>query len=371
MSPIIGRQRELATLETARLTERLVTLTGVGGIGKTRLAIELATRTAGRDKFGPYFVDLAPISDVELVPAALAAALGVPRRTECRRDDARSVRARRSLRGRRSRQLRTPPTRRSPNWSAPCSPRVPRLRMVATSREPLGVAGERVCPVDPLRVPPAAASIEEIEASDAGALFLARLPMNLTTGPLSTDEVAAVGTICRSLDGIPLGLELAAAHSRTLSLPELADRLDRSISELAPPRHGVTPRHRTMRAALDWGYQLLTPICPGCPSGDERVRRGLRPPGILHHLPRRRGTGGRRRARRARTHLLRHGRLHRCADPLPAARTRPPIRPSSPRRQRRHRRPAPASPLPLPGRSHRPDARRRRSRPTQVRRPEA
>ena len=76
---------------------------------------------------------------------------------------------------------------------------------------------------------------------------------------MSTDEVAAVGTICRSLDGIPLGLELAAAHSRTLSLLELADRLDRSISELAPPRHGVTPRHRTMRAALDWGYQLLTP----------------------------------------------------------------------------------------------------------------
>ena len=121
------------------------------------------------------------------------------------------------------------------------------------------MAGERVCPVDPLRVPPAAASMEQIEGSDAGALFLARLPMNLSTGPLSPDEVAAVGTICRSLDGIPLGLELAAARSRTLSLPELAGRIDRPIKELAPSRHGVTPRHRTMRAALDWGYELLTP----------------------------------------------------------------------------------------------------------------
>ena len=135
----------------------------------------------------------------------------------------------------------------------------PGIRVVATSREALGVAGERVCPVDPLPVPSADASVDEIEVSDAGALFLARLPMNLATGPLSPEELDAVGAICRTLDGIPLGLELAAARCRTMSLPQLADRLARSIGELAPSRHGVHPRHRTMRAALDWGFGLLSP----------------------------------------------------------------------------------------------------------------
>jgi tetratricopeptide (TPR) repeat protein len=83
--------------------------------------------------------------------------------------------------------------------------------------------------------------------------------MKLTTTALSDDELVAVGTICRRLDGIPLGLELAAARSRTIPLEALADRLERSIDQLASSRHGVTPRHRTMRAVLDWGYELLTP----------------------------------------------------------------------------------------------------------------
>ena len=179
VSPIIGRQRELATLETATLTERLVTLTGVGGIGKTRLAIELATRTAGRDRFGPYFVDLAPISDVELVPAALAGALGV--RVEPTADVmtlVRSALADHSVVVVLDNCEHLLPAIAELVGALLASS--PRLRVVATSREPLGVAGERVCPVDPLRVPPAVASIEEIEASDAGALFLARLPMNLS-----------------------------------------------------------------------------------------------------------------------------------------------------------------------------------------------
>jgi tetratricopeptide (TPR) repeat protein len=113
--------------------------------------------------------------------------------------------------------------------------------------------------VDPLQVPAADAAADQIEDSDAGALFLARLPMNLTTGPLGAEEIAAIASICRRLDGIPLGLELAAARCRTMALSRLADRLDRSIGELAPTRHGVLPRHRTMRAALDWGYALLSP----------------------------------------------------------------------------------------------------------------
>ena len=83
--------------------------------------------------------------------------------------------------------------------------------------------------------------------------------MNLTTGPLTPDELVAVGAICRAVAGIPLGIELAAARCRTLSLPELAQRLERSIHELEPVRHGVVARHRTLSAALDWGFALLSP----------------------------------------------------------------------------------------------------------------
>ena len=88
----------------------------------------------------------------------------------------------------------------------------PRLRVVATSRQPLDVAGERVWPLDPLGVPPATASTEEVRGSESGALFLACLPVNVAARPLSPEDVAAVGNVCRSLEGMPLGLELAAAQ---------------------------------------------------------------------------------------------------------------------------------------------------------------
>ena len=256
VSPIVGRQLELAVLAPLLLSERLVTLTGVGGIGKTRLAIDLVTQA--RHEWGPFFVDLAGINDVELVPAALAAVLGV--QVQPNQDAMTVVGA----------VLAEHPVVILVDNCEHLLPGIAELiaglaasssgvRVVATSREALGVAGERVCPVDPLPVPSAEASVDQVKESDAGTLLLARLPMNLATGPLSPEELDAVGAICRTLEGIPLGLELAAARCRTMSLPQLADRLARSIGDLAPSRHGVHPRHRTMRAALDWGFALLSP----------------------------------------------------------------------------------------------------------------
>jgi predicted ATPase/DNA-binding SARP family transcriptional activator len=258
VSPIVGRARELAELERLCRDNRLVTLTGTGGVGKTRLAVELAAGTIGRHGYGPFFVDLVPVGDAELIPAALAVALGV------HLDPHDDVMAR--VRSAIADQTLMVVIDNCEHLLPAIAEAISRLLasnrglwLVATSREPLDVAGERVWPLDPLGVPSDGCSPEQIRNSESAALFLARLPMNLAAHPLSGEEIGAVGDICRCLAGMPLGLELAAARTRTLSLRELAERLERSISELKLPGHGVSPRHRSMRAALDWGYRLLSP----------------------------------------------------------------------------------------------------------------
>ena len=259
LSPIVGRQRELAALDPLLQDNRLLTITGTGGIGKTTLAVEVAARTAGRYEFGPYFVDLAPLGDVELIPATLVAALGV----EVDRNADVMGRVRSALAEHTVVLIMDNCEHLLPGVAelvAELLASTPGVRVVATSREPLGVAGERVWPLDPLAVPPADGSAEEVLASESGAMFITRLPINVTTRSLSAEDVAAVGVICRGLEGMPLALELAAARSRTLSLSDLADRLGDSISDLTLPGHGVLPRHRTLRAALDWGYRLLSPV---------------------------------------------------------------------------------------------------------------
>ena len=256
VGPIVGRQLELAVLGPLLTSQRLVTLTGTGGIGKTRLACELASKSTAVGG-GPYFVDLAPIGDVALVPNAMASALGV--HVEAHEDAMAMVRE--ALGDRAVTIVVDNCEHLLPGVAglvATLLSASAELHVLATSREPLGIPGERAFPIDPLQVPPEAASVEQIEASDAGALFLARLPISLATGPLSPDDLAAAA-ICRTVAGIPLGLELAAAQTLTMPLPRLADSLQRSLCELAPPRHGAIPRHRTLAAALDWGYKLLSP----------------------------------------------------------------------------------------------------------------
>ena len=257
VSPIVGRQLELALLGPSMMSERLVTLTGVGGIGKTRLAVELAAQARAEGRV-PFFIDLAPIGDVSLVLNAVAVALGV----EVAPLDDVMAKVNDALADRSVEIVFDNCEHLLPDVAEVIAKLLATssgARVLATSREALGIPGERVCPVDPLPVPAESASAIEIAESDAGALFLARLPMNLSTGPLSQEEFAAVGEICRTVEGIPLGLELAAARCLTMSLVHVAERLHQSIDQLAPPRHGAVARHRTIAAALDWGFALLTP----------------------------------------------------------------------------------------------------------------
>jgi DNA-binding SARP family transcriptional activator len=260
LDPIVGREGDVARLARLCRENRLVTLTGIGGIGKTRLAIEVAGRTIGSFEHGPYIADLAPVGDIELVPAALATALGL------------HVDARDDVIGRIRSALDGHPVVIVVDNCEHLLPGVaelvagllhstPSARVMVTSREPLGLAGERVFSVSPLDVPPAAPTLDQIVDSGSGALFLARLPVNVATHVLDGQYLVAVGAICRSLDGIPLGLELAAARSRTLSLPKLAEWLDHSISALAEPDRTAVVRHCTMHAALDWGISS----CPRRP----------------------------------------------------------------------------------------------------------
>ncbi len=218
LNPIIGRQRELAAIDPLLQDNRLVTITGTGGIGKTTLAVEVAARTAGRYEFGPYFVDLAPLGDIGLIPAALVAALGV----EVDPTDDLIERVRAALADHSIVLVMDNCEHLLPGVAelvAGLLVSTPGVRVVATSREPLGVAGERVWPLEPLDVPPVDGSSEQIRDSESGVLFISRLPMNVASGALSVEDLAAVGAICRSVEGMPLGLELAAARSRTLSLP--------------------------------------------------------------------------------------------------------------------------------------------------------
>lgn len=246
-SSFIGREAEIVSLETRLQAERLVTLTGVGGVGKTRLALEAARRTASAFDDGVVFVDLSPLRDAALVPGQVAAALGVREHGE---QDLVELLAN---------HLRTAEhlivLDNCEHVREATASLVERLlltssglRVLATSRAPLGVPGEAEVPVAPLDL-----------ASDAVTLLLARAR---AARPSIADDPATLATaarICTDLEGLPLAIELAAARARSLSLDDIAERLDDRFRFLVSWRRLTTARHRTLREAMDWSYELLAP----------------------------------------------------------------------------------------------------------------
>jgi len=258
IAELIGRHDDLN--ETLRLVaaRRLLTLTGTGGIGKTRLALATAHRLRSHFRDGVWLVELGPLSDPDLVSITVASAVGV-------RFAAGAVTAERVASALKGKELLLVFDNCEHLIEAAAAMVEvllhinPTLRVMATSREPLGTEGEYVYAVPPLAVP-AVDLDDKTDPLEYGAvrLFVERVRAMERQFALDGRTRATLEVICRRLDGIPLAIELAAARVAALGIEELSARLDSHLQLLTGGRRTAPPRHRTLRAALDWSYDLLS-----------------------------------------------------------------------------------------------------------------
>ena len=255
----IGRQRELARAVERLQTTRLLTLTGPGGSGKTRLALHLAGDLLERYPDGVWLVELGPVTDPAGVGPTVAAAAHIGDRAGRPTVDTISE----SLRNRHLLLVLD----NCEHLIAACADLAdallrscPLLTILATSREGLNVPGEALMPVPPLRVPEGdrLPPLDELRGFEAISLFVDRCASYQTAFALTDENAADVVRICRRLDGVPLALELAAARVRVLSIAQVAKRLDDRFRLLTGGGRTVVARQQTLRALIDWSYDLLT-----------------------------------------------------------------------------------------------------------------
>ena len=257
VSKLIGRDQNLREILDLAAAHRFVTLTGPGGIGKTRLALAAARQSLPQYRDGVWLADLAPLSDPGLVPTAVAAATGL----EFADGNVTAERVAHALDGKEV-LLVLDNCEHLIDAAALTVEALLRAnsagRVIATSREPLRAEGEQVYPVSPLAVP-AEDSDDKTDPLEYGAvrLFVERARATKPQFALDRPLMAKLAVICRRLDGIPLAIELAAARAATLGIEELAVRLDERFNLLTGGRRTALPRHQTLRATLDWSYELL------------------------------------------------------------------------------------------------------------------
>jgi predicted ATPase/DNA-binding winged helix-turn-helix (wHTH) protein len=257
VSELIGRDAELDEILGLAAAHRLVTLTGAGGIGKTSLGLEVARRLLPEFAHGVWLIELAPLSDPNLVPATVATALGL----DLGDNDISPERVANALAAKQlllvldnCEHLAGAAT----NMAEAVLRANPAARVMATSREPLRAEGECLYRVPPLAVP----TEDSRDAEDplrygAVQLFVARARAAAPQFTADGRVAAVIAAICRHLDGIPLAIEMAAARTNALGIEELAARLDDCFQLLTGGRRTALPRHQTLRATLDWSYQLL------------------------------------------------------------------------------------------------------------------
>ena len=258
LTSFIGRDSQLAGLRQQLVAHRLVTLTGIGGCGKTRLALQASADALDAYSDGVWLVELAPLSEPSLVERQLATVLGI---REVTATEGRTLTDRLvdHLASRRTLVLLD----NCEHLVAACAglaaglvSACPDLTVLATSREPLGVAGEVTFGVLPL-------AVDSLDPADIGSieavrLFVDRARLANPNFGLTTVNASAVASICRRLDGIPLAIELAAARTCSLTAQQLDARLGDRFRLLAGGPRTSLPRHQTLRAAIDWSHRLLS-----------------------------------------------------------------------------------------------------------------
>jgi predicted ATPase/class 3 adenylate cyclase len=261
LSTFVGRTGEIETVEQRLATVSVLTLTGPGGVGKTRLALEVGARLADSYPGGVWFVEFAAVSDGALVPRTIATALRLRERPgeDLRQTLVEALGARGVLLIFDNCEHLLEPVA---EVADALLRRAPELKVLATSREGLGIAGESLLPVPSMTVPARSSAADakwfaEVSSCDAVRLFLERGRAALPSFELSPSNAAAIAQICARLDGIPLAVELAAARVRALPVQQIAARLDDRFRLLTGGSRTALPRHRTLRAAMDWSFDLL------------------------------------------------------------------------------------------------------------------
>jgi len=258
VATFIGREWELAEIRELSHRARLVTLVGVGGAGKSRLALEAARNSLAEFTGGTWLVELAPIAQPGLVVQTVASVLGVrehPERplADLVADHLKSAKAHLVLDN--CEHLLDEVAALAHRLLRSCA----RISILATSRERLGITGELLRPVAGLAVPaPEANQASEVGDADASRLLVERAAAIRPGFRLDQSTAGAVAQICRQLDGLPLAIELAAARANALDVDQIAARLHDCFRLLDRGERTALPRHRTLRAVVDWSYELLS-----------------------------------------------------------------------------------------------------------------
>ena len=255
LTSFIGRKREIAEVKRLLAASRLVTLTGAAGCGKTRLTLRVATDVDIHYVHGVHWVELARLADARLVSQAVAQTVKVVEQPGRPLLDS-------LLDALQDKQLLLVLDNCEHLLKA-CAQlvetlvAVPGVSILATSREPLGITGEMLYPVSPMALPPGSLPANDLAEFDVMQLFVERARAILPHFALTSDNAAVIAGICQDLDGIPLAIELASARVNMLAVEQIAARLDDRLDLVAAATH--VDHHRTLRAAIDWSYDLLSP----------------------------------------------------------------------------------------------------------------